>query len=486
MCLNVSYSKVNLRSGGFKVIAHPCGHCVECARKYQNDWMLRLDDESSQWKTAMFATLTYSNENVPYINIEGEGLDKYRYFFMKRISQLPYDKRSRYVNDLTGFYDYLFPDRIAESTSLMVPYADIRDIQKFIKRLRINFKRNEGRDLKLKYFVCSEYGPATLRPHYHMIIFTNEHEFIISKYIKQCYGLGNVHDLHRIMSFSDRGVMDAMRYVSKYTCKPAEFENPYVVSGLIPSPRRLSSKFIGDHKRQEIKQAAADYRVKYDENGYTDEFLDGYMHIADVMKNGYKYSTPKYWRDVLFPQIQVENISIKDGKEIKKKSTIRDINDHLSLAISDYVQRRIDEVCKSEFAEIRCQHPEMSDTEVIRAYTIRTMEQMQERYRKAIQSFNSYYSKSTERAESGDLPINDGRIIAEEERAVVNLFDKFFMYGDGETDDFVYVVHDFGCYDACLERFENECYEPIDIAKEDEKALIKTLVQNKIKNKKTI
>ena len=70
MCLNVSYSRVQLRNGGHKVIAHPCGHCVECAKKYQNDWMLRLDNEATQWRTIMFATLTYSSDNVPYITLE--------------------------------------------------------------------------------------------------------------------------------------------------------------------------------------------------------------------------------------------------------------------------------------------------------------------------------------------------------------------------------------------------------------------------------
>lgn len=475
MCLNVSYSRVQLRTGGYKVIAHPCGHCVECSKKYQNDWMLRLDDEATQWKTIMFATLTYNNDNVPFLKIEGENLDNYRYFFMKRISQLPYKNRSRYVNDTTGYYDYLFADRVAESTSLLVPYADIRDIQKFIKRVRINFKRHEGRDFKSKYFVCSEYGPDTLRPHYHMILFCNEHEFLVEQYIKSCYGLGKVHDVHKITSFKDRGVLDAMRYVSKYTCKPSEFENPYVVVNSIPKPKRLSSKKIGDHKRQEIKQAAYDYRAKNDANGYTDEFLDGYLHTAEVMKNGFKYSTPKYWRDVLFPQIEVENISIKDGKEIKKKATIRDINDHLSLAISEYVQRRIDEVQRTEFEQIKYQHPEMSDTEVIRSYTISTMEKMQERYRKAIQSFNGHYSRSVGRDEACELRVNDVRFVNEEERNLVNMFSNSFIVGDDTIDTFDYDHNsdEFGNYDECFARFENEPHE-------NEKELIKTLIKNKI------
>lgn len=482
MCLNVSYTKVSLRKGGWKVIAHPCGHCVECSKKYQNDWMLRLDDEATQWKTIMFATFTYSNENIPFLQIGGEQLDKYRFFFMKRIAQLPYKDRSRYVNDTTGFYDYLFADRIAESTSLLVPYADITDIQKFFKRMRINFKRHEGRDFKCKYFLCSEYGNATLRPHYHMILFCNEHEYLVQQYIQNNYHLGKVHDIHKIKSFKDRGVLDAMRYVSKYTCKPAEFENPYVVSGLIPKPRRVPSKFLGDHKRQEIKKAAYDYQMENDANGYTDEFLEGYLHTADIMKNGFKYSTPKYWRDVLFPTITVQEKRIKDGKEIIKKRTIKDIDDHLSVAIEDYVQRRIMEVQRTEYAQIKYQHPEMSDTEIIHAYTLSTMEKAKDRYAKAIQSFYRYYSRSAGKSEAEELPINDGRIVNETERDMLSLFSDTYVYGDTELEHEFGFKHlrsidaDFGDYYECMDRFTNEHAE-------NRKYALKELI-NKIKQNK--
>ena len=45
-----------------------------------------------------------------------------------------------------------------------------RDIQNFHKRLRIFIQRNHL-DIKFKYFCVSEYGPTTLRPHYHIMYF---------------------------------------------------------------------------------------------------------------------------------------------------------------------------------------------------------------------------------------------------------------------------------------------------------------------------
>lgn len=460
MCLNMSYGKVQLRDGGFKVIAYPCGHCVECVRKYQNDWMLRLEDEASQWRTTMFATLTYSNPKVPFVKVEGEKLIAYRYYFMKRIAALPYKERSRYKDDKTGFYDYLFPERIAQADSLLVPFADKRDVSNFMKRLRINFLRGEGRPLECKYFICSEYGPNTLRPHYHMILFCNEHEFLIQKYIQDSYGLGNIYDVHKITSFKDRGVLDAMRYVSKYVSKPAEFENPYVVAGVIPKPGHLPSKFLGDHKRQEIKKAAYEYRAKNDAYGYTKDFIEGYLHLTDIMKNGFTYSCPRYWRDVIFPHITVENTSIKDGKEIVKKTSVKDINDHLSLAISDYIQSKLDELYNAEEEQIRQLHPDFKDTEVVRAHTILSMEKKQQKYEKAVQSYYKHYAKAAGQVESSELPVNDGRLVNEEERTLVTDFkgndiDNAIMDILMSNDDCEITIDDFGNYESLEDSFEN-------------------------------
>ena len=41
-----------------------------------------------------------------------------------------------------------------------------RDLQLFIKRLRKRFP-----DQRIRYFACGEYGGASMRPHYHLILF---------------------------------------------------------------------------------------------------------------------------------------------------------------------------------------------------------------------------------------------------------------------------------------------------------------------------
>lgn len=53
-----------------------------------------------------------------------------------------------------------------------LPFANYVDFQNFIKRVKVNLKRlNPECDEKIHYYVVSEYGPQTLRPHFHMLLF---------------------------------------------------------------------------------------------------------------------------------------------------------------------------------------------------------------------------------------------------------------------------------------------------------------------------
>lgn len=97
--------------GKENVVALPCGHCKECLNQRAKNWASRGLLEASEFKNNCFITLTYNNKCVPKT-----GLSK-------------------------------------------------RDIQLFMKRLRKKY--GDG----IRYLFAGEYGPKTLRPHYHAIIF---------------------------------------------------------------------------------------------------------------------------------------------------------------------------------------------------------------------------------------------------------------------------------------------------------------------------
>lgn len=96
---------------------YPCGHCYECLSRKRSDWSLRLQEQKKFTNVAYHAILTYNNENLP-------------------------------------------------RTSNGLPNVSKRDCQLFLKRLRHVFP-----DRKLSYFLVSEYGTRTQRPHYHIILF---------------------------------------------------------------------------------------------------------------------------------------------------------------------------------------------------------------------------------------------------------------------------------------------------------------------------
>lgn len=108
-----------------KKIAVPCGHCEACIYNSAQEWRVRINEEFYNSNNALFVTLTYNDESLPLAvgtNFSGE--------------------------------------------SVVVPSVCKRDIQLFLKRLRASFS-----DSKIRYYIVSEYGPTTLRPHYHGLLF---------------------------------------------------------------------------------------------------------------------------------------------------------------------------------------------------------------------------------------------------------------------------------------------------------------------------
>lgn len=93
-------------------IGIPCGQCLGCRLRRARDWSFRITHEASLYDDNCFVTLTYGRDKLP-------------------------------------------PD-----SSLCY-----RDFQLFMKRLRKSFRA------PIRFFMCGEYGPLNLRPHYHACLF---------------------------------------------------------------------------------------------------------------------------------------------------------------------------------------------------------------------------------------------------------------------------------------------------------------------------
>lgn len=221
----------------------PCGKCEACLSKRRTAWTMRLNNELKESESCYFITLTYDENHVPWK-----------------------------VINRGGYVDY-------------VQHVSKKDCQLFLKRLR-----KALRPFKVRYFLVSEYGPQTLRPHYHMILFNfpNELKSKIYEYIDNAWGLGFI----QISPISSARI----NYVTSY-CLDSSSLPEYLDKNFMLCSRRpgIGLSHICD-------PAIVDY---YTRN------MDG---LAILEKNGKpcKVSMPRYYRDKLFDRSAADEIACKN------------------------------------------------------------------------------------------------------------------------------------------------------------------------------
>jgi len=115
-----------------------CGHCIECLIQRSVEWAKRLEHETRYSKSGYFVTLTYDDENLPTV--------------------------------------------LDEETGELVSTLKKKDIQDFMKLVRYHeYKKQKSPrpwSQKIRYFLCGEYGPTTMRAHYHIILLNVSKEVI--------------------------------------------------------------------------------------------------------------------------------------------------------------------------------------------------------------------------------------------------------------------------------------------------------------------
>lgn len=151
----------------------PCGKCLYCRTHKDSKYSMLSSLEMQNNKYALFFTLTYNNDNVPCYYFSDDsfnyGKDVLRLYSNRDGSSLDVFRR-----DFRGFKTSVF--NIPKGAAF--PCVSRSDIQKFLKRLRINIVRTLKRKVQIRYFITAEYGPKTFRPHYHGIIYFNDSDLL--------------------------------------------------------------------------------------------------------------------------------------------------------------------------------------------------------------------------------------------------------------------------------------------------------------------
>lgn len=196
----------------------PCGKCLECRSLVQSDWCTRLSYEINMFYRnggiGVFLTFTYNDDNLPVF------------------------------------------------APLNQPCFRHDDVLKFMDRLNLYMQRNYG-PYMYKYFICSEYGKNTQRPHYHGA-FLLQHGVDWLSFVEKCRELWSEHgfmfpkfDGHQYVDNNGLGVTPTLRngaasakYVSKYITKDLSFYNiPSIASYL---DKRNNSFDVPYKKRKEL------------------------------------------------------------------------------------------------------------------------------------------------------------------------------------------------------------------------------------------
>lgn len=170
--VNRDFNGEEYSAAGIPQIGIPCGNCIGCRLDYSRTWADRMLAEASMYKSNYFLTLTYDNDHLPpkHENSPIHSLNK-------------------------------------------------RDAQLFMKRLRKALPEQ-----KIRFFCAGEYGPQTMRPHYHLILFNCElpdlkflkendlkQPYFVSDIMSKCWPFG----FHIIANVN----WDTCAYVARYVVK---------------------------------------------------------------------------------------------------------------------------------------------------------------------------------------------------------------------------------------------------------------------------
>ena len=219
----------NKRTGEVRLV--PCGKCLGCKQDYQNSWKIRLNETLKAFDyTGVFFTLTYAPDSAPCVT----------------------DAVDHDTGEWFGDFDDLCKDtpfdRLHDRHRIL--QVCVEDVQSWLKRSRRRMQRFYGKSIKFKYFITSEYGPNTLRPHYHGIITIKKSDFEkfflsdwtsayvrkyykdkTSKLVKNKFYKGNV-DYEEVVFDGGKSPLACCDYISKY-CSKGCFENPRVSRGYV-------------------------------------------------------------------------------------------------------------------------------------------------------------------------------------------------------------------------------------------------------------
>lgn len=261
----ITFRKEEISALPYEKIDLPCGQCIGCRIQKSMEWSLRIMHESDQHIENCFITLTYDDEHLP------KGGKLVRTHFTEFIREL---RRSRPT-------------------------------------------------IRIRYFMCGEYGEKYDRPHYHAAIF-NYQPIDMELWYRTDRG-DCIYTSDELDSIWKRGIVA----VGDLTIESAAYIARYVIKKLNGGP--AFDKYLIDFNEEtgecevlEPEYITMSLRPGVGKNWFEKYSMDCYPKDW-VTYNGKKFKIPRYYQKLY----EVENEQkMKWIKNERKKTIMRNMPDN--------------------------------------------------------------------------------------------------------------------------------------------------------------
>lgn len=250
---------VRLRTG----MLVPCNKCIACLSRNRAQWSFRLENELRSSSSAHFITLTYEKNPV-------------------NVSKI--------------------------------------DLQLFLKRLRGKLQRlienasNPLKNEKIKYYITSEYGPTTFRPHYHGIFFNLPDINVLDVLIQEAW----THGFIKIGTVTPASIAYVTKYCITKQDSPKGCIKPFTLIS-----KGLGLSYVDIHRESHLKS----------------------QRFYGTREGGDKVSLPRYYADRIFDDgMKADN---NEKNNIERQEKIFELYERLYKQgenIANYITKRNEQI----------------------------------------------------------------------------------------------------------------------------------------------
>lgn len=291
MCTNLTSipsKAVDAKPGDRQLVK--CGHCEECLKEKQREWIYRIESEVNTNEHCLFGTLTYSPRYVPFIEYDTNEIFTYEY----GLKYKPHTDCEMSINP--------------------------KDCTDYWKRVRDQLGYP-----KLKHYTCMEYGDEFDRPHMHYAVFYNDvPPWMAEAALRDSWYQGFV-DFEPLCD-------SRIKYVTKYLKKGDAEAAP---SDLSLSPRSHKSHGFGVDRFFKDEAAFNEYykrslRYGMRTGNYTNVPEDDKLRCVQC-QDGTKLALPRYFRRKFYEHEDFTTQKIIEDEERRYKK----LNDQVIAKMQD-------------------------------------------------------------------------------------------------------------------------------------------------------